>query len=169
MQDGEHVDRGVEQRQRVGIRGAVQQSGEQVIAEVFLQHQTGIRIGGDDVRRRQAEAGQMRGDAEKRAHILGRRRIHQHRRARPAGQAEIAAEARVLGQRGGAGGGEAGAGEKGGDGVVTGHPRASMRSGQPDRVTSRAVSPAGARITVKASAGRNGPSWSGHSTSTMSA
>ena len=163
----QHIDGGVEQRPAPMPRGS-SSAREAVVAEILLQQQpsasSAAKISGTD----SAERRQMGADAQERPDVLGRRRIHQHRRARAAGQAQIAAEAGVLGQRFGVRRADSRARARNAAiAVVAAHAMRPIRSGQPDSTARRLPAPVMRSATVRASAGRSAPSRSGHSTSTM--
>ena len=116
-----------------------------------------------------ADAGQMGGDRQERPDILGRRRVHQHRRARAAASAagsggswHPAPAARHAPPRSRARARNAA--------IAASRFMRCARSGPASRTAPRGGCRrrSGCSATVSASAGRSAPSRSGHSTSTMS-
>ncbi len=81
MQRGERLRRLQVAGQCVGT--AVEQRGMGVVAEILDQQQAGGFVGGDDLGRGQADAGDVARDGHEGPDILRRRRIHQQRRAWP--------------------------------------------------------------------------------------
>ena len=73
---------------------------EQIVAQVFQQHETGLGVGGDYFRRAQAMVAQPLGHADERIDVeLVGWRIHQDRRAGSAAQTLVAPYRGIAGQR----------------------------------------------------------------------
>ena len=90
-----------------------QQPAESIVAEVLKQQEPLRLVGGEDGGCAEAEAAQVAGDADERAHVLPlRRRIHQHRPRAIVAQPMIVAEGRIAGEWRDRGPAPAGAGEE---------------------------------------------------------
>ena len=86
--------------QRVLVRAFGQPAGEGRVAEILNDEEAAFRVFGMDRRCAEAEVAEMAGDPDEgRDFLLRRRRIHQQGRGRPAGEAEIAPEGGVAGER----------------------------------------------------------------------
>ena len=94
--DGE----GVKRRLRRARARPGQHPVEGVVAQVLEQHEPGVGVVGIDPRRAESEGGQVPRDRQERARVLvGRRRVHQHRRSPGALETLVAAERGVAGER----------------------------------------------------------------------
>ncbi len=152
----------------LALRLALEKQGHPFVAEILEQKKAPGPVDGERTRRREAPVEKMAGDLEERLDILlVRRGVHQDRALAAAMDPEIAAEARVAGERTYLGALPAMLGEELGRGSGGNHGGGHRvpQAGGTRAVKARAPSPARRRLSRSDSGHRPVPSRSGHSIS----